>query len=274
MTSKRPEAVEATIATLAEHPSVSAITLGGSRAASRHDLESDHDIEVFVTSEVPTELRRALADRFDPQPELDNRWFGTSDEWIDRTTGTAIDIAYFDRDAFEHDIRAVIERHRPRLGYTTAFWYTLRHAEPVFDRDGWLASMRTLAGTPYPDSLRWSIVAWNHPLLRSVHASWRNQIALAVQRDDPVSINHRTAALLASVFDILFALARTLHPGEKRLLDHLAGLDDALSPELIPAIRAVLDARSDAVLPAVDCLCDLVDDDVRRHGLRKLLERP
>jgi predicted nucleotidyltransferase len=267
-----PAVVDATVAALAAHPAVVAITLGGSRATSRHDERSDHDIEVFTDGELSLAFRRELAARFDPHPEIGNDWFGPADEWVDRASGTALDIAYFDRAWFERAIRDVIERHRPALGYTTALWHTLRHARPAFDRDGWLATMRALAVTPYPDALRRNIVAWNHPVLRTSRSSYRRQVELAVLRDDPVSVNHRVAALLASVFDIVFALHRELHPGEKRLLDHLAALGE---DELADRVRDLLHAAGDpsGVLAAVDALCDALDATIRAAGLREAIQR-
>lgn len=46
------------------------------------------------------------------------------------------------------------------------------------------------------------------------------QIQAAISRDDIVSVNHRVAAFLASYYDILFAVNRRYHPGEKRLLQY------------------------------------------------------
>jgi hypothetical protein len=52
-------------------------------------------------------------------------------------------------------------------------------------------------------------------------------------------MNHRLAALLASAFDVLFALNRVPHPGEKRLLELAARL---------PLAPADLRARVEAML--------------------------
>ena len=113
---------------------------------------------------------------------------------------------YWQRDWFEGRLRNVIERHQPALGYTTSLWFTARHAVPLFDHDGWLASMQ---------------------------AFWA-----------------------------------TLHPGEKRLADHVARLGDRLPSSFGHSVRRVLGATADpaghGLLQAIDELCDTVEETVRR----------
>src|SRR5437660_337804 len=58
--------------------------------------------------------------------------------------------------------------------------------------------------------------------LRDHPYSFRHQLAQAIARHDAVSVNHRLAAWLGSYVDILFAVNRVLHPGEKRIVEFLA----------------------------------------------------
>jgi predicted nucleotidyltransferase len=239
------------------HHGVTAIALGGSHASRQADERSDYDVYLFTTAPIDHETRRDLALRFDVAPEIGNSWWGDDDAWSDGDAG--YEVMYWDSADFEHGLRQVIDEHRPSLGYSTSFWFTMRNALPLHDRDGWLSRMKLLAETPYPEELRRAIVAFNAPLLRGIHVSYRHQIALAVRRNDPVSVNHRIAALLASVFDIVFALTRTLHPGEKRQLPWIATLGEQVPAVLDEHIRGLLAAACDTtgheIMPAVDALC-------------------
>ena len=53
-----------------------------------------------------------------------------------------------------------------------------------------------------------------------MQSCYLKQITTSIVRRDPVSLNHRIAAWLASYFDILFAINCRFHPGEKRLLTY------------------------------------------------------
>jgi hypothetical protein len=85
-----------------------------------------------------------------------------------------------------------------------------------------------------------------------------------------VSVNHRVAAVLASYFDILFAVNRVLHPGEKRLLEQACRLCLERPARMVEEVHALLVAAATGVgLPAA--LDGLVDDlDLLLHGLRRL----
>lgn len=253
-------ALDEIVQRLSSLPQVASIAIGGSRTAGTDDLHSDYDVYTFVTAPVPQDVRRELATTFDPEPEIGNDWWGESDYWGDGQTG--YDVMFWDASDFEAMLRRVIEQHQPSTGYTTAFWYTTRNLQPLFDRDGWLAVLKELAAMPYPDALADAIIRYNHPLLRTIHTSYRAQIGHAIRRQDPVSVNHRVTELLASAFDILFAHARQLHPGEKRQLDVLASLD-AIPASVGISIREVLSASGEPGWPrlmdAIDTLCNEVD---------------
>jgi hypothetical protein len=206
----------------------------------------------------------ALALQYDPHPEIDNQAFGPGDEWEVAATGLGVDLIYWSQDWIEDQLARVLDHHLPTTGYTTSFWRTILNSRVVFDPTGWFATLQDQAVRPYPEPLRRAIIALNYPLLRTARSSFLHQIERAIARRDVNSVQHRTTALLASFFDILFALNRVPHPGEKRLIAFAerecllrpANLD-ALLHDLIASIPPPWDRGS--VLCQIDALVDSLD---------------
>jgi hypothetical protein len=123
------------------------------------------------------------------------------------------------------------------------------HSEALYDPHGWYRQLQARARVPYPEALERAIVAKNWPILRKNQSAYRKQIELAFARGDAVSVQHRTTAVLASYFDIWFALARLPHPGEKRLLERLPEAE-------AERVRAVLEAPPCQLLSRLDKLLD------------------
>jgi hypothetical protein len=258
-----PSAVRETVDSFSLLAEVDAIALGGSRVVGEADSFSDYDVYVYTSGVIPLDVRRTLAERYDALPEISNTWFGEEDSWTDTACGVAIELMYWKRGWIEAALRDVMEGHRASLGYSTTHWYTVRNSTLLFDRDGWFRGLQEAARRPYPEGLRHAIISLNHPLLRTTHASYRHQIVLAIERDDPVGVQHRVTALLTSVFDIVFAAHRALHPGEKRQLSHVAQLDVGGSQRFAREVRELIQAASTSergsILRAIDVLCDDVE---------------
>lgn len=203
-------------------PQVESIALAGSRGSglAATDSASDIDLYVYTRSEIPLEARQSIVEQSGgaSRSDLDLNYWGPGDEWINAPTGIEVDIVYFDATWMEEQITRIVEQHQASMGYTTCFWHTIRQSNIFFDPNNWLANLQKKCQVEYPETLRRNIIALNHPVLRSIIPSYAFQIEKAAKRRDLVSINHRLAALLASYFDILFALNRQLHPGEKRLV--------------------------------------------------------
>ena len=143
--------------------------------------------------------------------ELQNTFWEWSDEWIE-TDGTVFDLMYRSCDLIEANVEA-------RLGAGARPQWA---APPAC---GWFHALQDrLKSTPYPDRLVEGIIKKNLPVLGANIHSYEQQIRSAFRRRDRVSLNHRTAAWLASYFEILFAANRRFNPGEKRLLVHLQAL--------------------------------------------------
>lgn len=252
-----------------EFPQVQAIALGGSLTGSNTDSSSDIDLYVYTRGDIPLDQRLEVPVRMGGalRADMGMNYWGPGDEWFDAASGIEIDIVYFDVDWMQAQVERVLREFQPSMGYSTCFWYTVAHSRLLYDREGWFTRLQQYSKQEYPETLRENIIRFNYPVLRQVIPSYLHQVEKAVNRGDLVSVNHRLAAFLASYFDILFALNRVLHPGEKRLLQKLKVLCPLLpqslesdvtlvlklagegDPRLIPVLQNMVD-RLDALLSA------------------------
>jgi len=248
-------------------PEVRAVALGGSRSTGAADRGSDLDLYVYASPEPSLEARGAIAREGAARAEVGNAFFEPGDEWVDAAAGLGVDVMFRHPTWIEEQLDRVLVRCLASVGYSTAFWHNLRTSRALFDRDGWYAAQQARAQAPYPEALRRAVVARNHPLLRDNLSSYLRQVERALERDDLVAVNHRVAAFLASWFDVLFAVNRLPHPGEKRLLDWAAGCR-RLPPGATGRVRELLAALpGPGVVPPLGALCDGLDALLREESL-------
>ena len=200
--------------------------LAGSAATGLTDEWSDYDLYAYSRGVVPIEFRAKFLKPRATRLELHNTFWEWSDEWVE-SDGTIFDLMYRSCDAIEEDVEARLGRGIAALGYSTSLCYSVLQATPVFDRRGWFKPSRAASNRPHILTHLWRGLKMNLPVLGGMIDSYEQQIRSAFSRRDRISLNHRTAAWLASYFDILFAVNRRFNPGEKRLLTHAQALPGA-----------------------------------------------
>ena len=202
---------------------VDAITLGGSRATGRYDAGSDYDIYVYLNRDLDPEKRREALAQVCDYMEIDNQYFETEDDCVLKD-GIGFEIIYRTIDDIRESLTNTLVNHIAWGGYTTCICFNIFNSKILHDPHGLYEKMVADFTNPYPDELRKNIITKNRALLAGKIPSFYGQIEQAIKRNDINSINHRTTEFLACYFDILFAINRELHPGEKRLLEYGAGL--------------------------------------------------
>lgn len=268
--------VAASVATaFANLPEVVAVALAGSGGTGAADERSDIDLYVYAGAPVPMADRVAIATSFATRAEVGNDFWEPGDEWIDAQTGRHVDVMYRTPAWIEEQLERVLIRHEASVGYSTCFWHNVLHSTPLFDRSGWYGDLQATAARPYPEPLKRAIIARNHPILRQTLSSYLAQIERATRRGDSLSIQHRVTALLASYFDVLFAINELPHPGEKRLLQ-LAMRCSKIPADLESQINALLNTAARPVTPAivthVNALLNSLDDLLANEGLIRIAQ--
>jgi predicted nucleotidyltransferase len=238
-------------AAFANLPEVVAVALAGSGVTGTDDEQSDIDLYVYAGAPLAMADRVAIATSFAARAEVGNDFWEPGDEWIDAQTGRHVDVMYRTPVWIEEQLERVLVRHEASVGYSTCFWHNVLHSTPLFDRSGWYGDLQVAAARPYPERLKRAIIARNHPILRQTLSSYLAQIERAVRRDDSVSIQHRVTALLASYFDVLFAVNELPHPGEKRLLQFAATCCAKIPVDMETQINAILETAARPASPAI-----------------------
>jgi hypothetical protein len=258
-------------AAYAAWPAVEAVALGGSRATGLAGPDSDVDLYVYAAAEPATAARAALITAEGGRDaEVGQGPFEPGDEWVDGATGLGLDVMFRTPAWIEGELDRVLVAHQARAGYSTCLWHNVLTGLPLFDRRGFFEALQVRARAPYPEPLRRAVVARNLPLLEAARSSFGHQLARAAARGDAVAVNHRTAAFLASAFDVLLAVNRAPHPGEKRLLEHLRRACPLTPQGLEAQVQALLSAagRSGAeVARAAEALTASLTALCRAEGL-------
>jgi hypothetical protein len=249
---------------------VEGIALAGSQVVKVSDEDSDIDLYVYTTSVIPLSDRIAIAETLGTtRSDLNLQFWDLGDEWYDAKTGIEVDIMYWDTSWIAEQLDRVLVKCQASTGYSTCFWHTIRNSMILYDKTNWLQRLKEKSTAPFPEALRRAIVAKNHPIIRRVIPSYLHQIQKAIRRNDLVSINHRVAALLASYFDVLFALNSLPNPGEKRLLEAALEHCAKVPKEMLNHVELVLRTASSAdqsLVASIEKLSDGLDQLLLEEG--------
>ena len=245
------------------------MALAGSRTSDFADESSDVDLYVYVSNDIPLEARTKIAAGA-ARAEIGNATWEPGDEWIDGETGVPVDIMYRHVRWIEEQLDHVLVQHRASVGYSTCFWYNVLHSRPLFDRSGWFAQLQKRADQPYPPELRRAIIAKNYPLLRQNQSSYLHQIELAVQRNDPVSVNHRVACSAGELLRCALCGQRVAAPRREKVAAACRKQCTKCPAEMerqVTELLASLSKPDDRTVRTVNALMDGMDELLTRERL-------
>ena len=202
---------------------IDAIVLSGSKTSLINDEMSDYDIYIYSKEKVNIETRKNFIEKYSSYYELGNDYFEHGDEFI--IDDICFDFTYRDLSFAENEINYIWRECNSKIGYTTAFLYNIKNSKIIYDKDSKFQNIQNELNKEYPDKLKENIIKKNLAVMKDKKcASFFEQLEKAIKRKDIVSVNHRVSAILTSYFDILFALNKELHPGEKKLIKYVCKL--------------------------------------------------
>ena len=233
---------------------IDAIVLSGSKTSLINDEMSDYDIYIYSKEKVNIETRKNFIEKYSSYYELGNDYFEYGDEFI--IDDICFDFTYRDLSFAENEINYVWRECNSKIGYTTAFLYNIKNSKIIYDKDSKFQNIQNELNNEYPDKLKENIIKKNLAVMKDKKcASFFEQLEKAIKRKDIVSVNHRVSAILTSYFDILFALNKELHPGEKKLIKYVYKLCKLIPENFEDDIKNIINGGlNENILDSVNSL--------------------
>lgn len=250
---------------------VEGILLSGSHATKTNDKDSDYDIYIYTSKEIQLEKRKVITDKYCSYMELNNTFWETEDDGFLKEGNIPLEIIYRDLDWIDGLLNRTLVKCEADIGYTTCFWANFMNSIILYDKNGDLNKLQKKYKVSYPHELKQNIIKKNYPLLKLQMPSYYYQIEKALKRDDFISVNHRVAALLASYFDIIFAVNEMGHPGEKKILKIIKDNNLKVPLNMNINVNNILkySASNDLdILLEIDLLIDKLDTLLENEGVQ------
>ena len=235
---------------------IDAIVLSGSKTSLINDEMSDYDIYIYSKERINIETRKNFSEKYSSYYELGNDYFEYGDELI--IENICFDFMYRDLSFVENEINYIWKNCNSKIGYTTAFLYNIKNSKIIYDKDFKFKSLQEELNKEYPNKLKENIINKNLAVMKDKKcASFFEQLEKAIKRKDIISVNHRITAILSSYFDILFALNKELHPGEKKLIKYAHKLCKSLPKNFDNDIENIINSKLNKnILDNVDKLIE------------------
>lgn len=214
---RREQIAQSVGAVVTSLPGVVGVTLGGSVAAGFADEHSDTDLHVYWREPLASDEQRAAQLRpiADPDSlEVGFTAWGLEDHLA--VSGQKVELVYVSLANLVHDIEQAYTTGLRGEGFVTTQFYYLANGKVLADTAGEIGGLRKRLRSGYPEPTRQALLADNPMRL---HA-YLEQLRTAQARGDLLYVQHRRYSLQMVFFNLLFALNRRYHPGEKRLLKH------------------------------------------------------
>ena len=194
---------------------VVAVALGGSAGAGLADAASDLDFHVYWEAPLapPDERAACLAAVADAGSlrVRDGAASWTLEDWF-AVDGRAIELIYVAWGDVPVEIEWAYREGLTGEGFTTARLYNVARGRAFHDPAGLLGAVQKRLNRAYPEATRAALLR-RQPALLGVYLK---QLRVAQGRGDLLFAQHRRYTLQMVFFDLLFALNRQYHPGEKR----------------------------------------------------------